>query len=213
MAVVLFGEHVILPADFAKPNSNKTVMLKTQMSFVNMNKTYQEFPTLPRGRLNTCTIDPGIYKSNNTQGKTTYHFMCVCHDDNCNGSPSFSEALPELAKRYYPKEVAQVSFWSRDVVWIVIIILGCGLAFITLALIIVTIIKKRRLEDEFESSIHPDEHDVSIKDEEERKIPDVQLMAASQDAGSPDANDANGDEKSSLISKPLPTALPPKYSP
>jgi len=59
MAVVLFGEHVILPADFAKPNSNKTVMLKTQMSFVNMNKTYQEFPTLPRGRLNTCTIDPG----------------------------------------------------------------------------------------------------------------------------------------------------------
>ena len=58
------------------------------------------------------------------------------------------------------------------------------------------------------SSIHPDEHDVSIKDEEERRIPDVQLTAAS-----PEVDEANGDEKSSLISSPLPTALPPKYSP
>lgn len=145
-----------IPESFMNGSIDK-VRFNAQMYCKNIDEVREVFHSIDEtGIPSTCIIDPGRYNTS-IDGVSTNSFMCICNSNNCNGEPTFIQPLNILAKKYLAKPPVPYNF-NKDVWILVIIVLGCGLVFITLALCIVTIVKNRRAqENDYESTVHPDD--------------------------------------------------------
>merc|ERR1712242_114373 len=111
-----------------------------------------------------CLINPELFNG---------RFLCLCTERDCNASPSFVKPLSVLAREYLKSETSEQGLFDGQIWILFMIVFGCGIIFITIGLIIVTIIKKRHNEEDhehdFESSIQADDSDDSISADEDSK--------------------------------------------